>query len=228
MNSTYRRYVLAVCGWWIAMSLGVLAEAGLVIDNTQISILGQTQMKQIFKNLDSINTLERRSAQLELTHYLENLEAAQRPSVIQDLIYAFPSTRYHIKLGICDALGSLNFFWEAADHEATIHFLYTEYLQEDDERLKKAMDNALMRAKGLYRDAINDYNTDQIGPSVEAKFTATFENYPKSSYAPMAHFYLGRYYTRAYLILQQREEQPTEKYLSTSNAVFQTLLDRLA
>lgn len=90
-----------------------------------------------------------------------------------------------------------------------------------------------MNAQGLYADAIHDYNykvdknnNECVDESVVRKFERTFTKYSLSQYASRAHFYLGLYYTQAYFILaEQQQELNLKVCVGKSNEVLQQFLD---
>ena len=185
------------------------------------------QLNQLVQALESTEPLQRLQARIDLKNYLENSDDNQRAELLQTLITGLPSRSPLIKNGICSTLDALKLFWRATRQDEVEQVLYTLYQQETDEALKALLDQTLMRAKGLYRDAMEDFNNDKVDPSVEAKFRRVYETYPKSTYAPRAHFFLGQYHLRSLAILKERN-QPTqpEEYLNKANQVFQDLLDK--
>lgn len=184
------------------------------------------KLNQLVQALESTEPMQRLQTRIDLKNYLENSDDNQREELLQTLITALPSHNQLIKNGICSTLDALKLFWTATRQDETEQVLYTLYQQEPDEALKALLDRALMRAKGLYRDAMEDYDNDKVDPSVEAKFRRVYEAYPKSTYAPKARFFLGQYYLRSLAILKKRNQpvQP-EEYLNKANQVFQDLLD---
>ncbi len=184
------------------------------------------KLNQLVQALESTEPMQRLQARIDLKNYLEASDDNQRAELLQTLITSLPSRSPLIKNGICSTLDALKLFWTATRQDETEQVLYKLYQQEPDKALKALLDRALMRAKGLYRDAMEDYNNDKVDPSVEAKFRRVYETYPQSTYAPKAHFFLGQYYLRALAILKEHNQpvQP-EEYLNKANQVFQNLLD---
>lgn len=179
--------------------------------------------------IDAPQQLDRINAREELTKYLQSATDNLRPALIQGLITALPSYNTPAKRNICNALDSLDFFWSATNQQEAETTLYKLYQDESDAALKIALDRALMRAKGLYRDAMKDFNSDKIDQSVVEKFQRVYENYPKSRYAPLAHFYLGLYPLRSYAVLKKGNQSPNlEEYVKKSNEVLQNFLEKAA
>ncbi|NJO15966.1 MAG: hypothetical protein HC877_09495 [Thioploca sp.] len=205
---------------WLIMVLVMTISSTLVAQDA-------LKLNQLVQALESTEPMQRLQARIDLKNYLENSDDNQRAELLQTLITALPSHNQLIKNGICSTLDALKLFWIATRQDEVEQVLYTLYQQETDEALKALLDRALMRAKGLYRDAMEDFNNDKVDPSVEAKFRRVYETYPKSTYAPKAHFFLGQYYLRSLAILKERN-QPTqpEEYLNKANQVFQDLLDK--
>lgn len=110
-----------------------------------------------------------------------------------------------LKVGISDSIGQIStFFWKVKDQKKAETNLYELFKkQPNDAVLKKNLDNALMKAKGLYWDAIHDYNDGGLSNAfvkkTVAKFKRVFTEFPESIYASKAHYYLAKYYTRVYL-----------------------------
>lgn len=185
------------------------------------------KLNQLVQALESTEPMQRLQARIDLKNYLETSDDNQRAELLQTLITSLPSRSPLIKNGICSTLDALKLFWTATRQDETEQVLYKLYQQEPDEALKALLDRALMRAKGLYRDAMEDYNNDKVDPSVEAKFRRVYETYPKSTYAPKAHFFLSQYYLRSLAILKKRNQSiQSEEYLKKANQVLQDLLDK--
>jgi hypothetical protein len=187
-----------------------------------------SKLEQLFQHLESANPLQRLQARIDLKNYLENSNDQKRAELLQTLITSLPSRSQLIKNGMCSTLDALKLFWTATHQNEAEQVLYTLYQQETDEALKNLLDRALMRAKGLYRDAMADYDNNKVEPSVVAKFQRVYETYPQSTYAPKAYFFLGQYYLRSLAILKKRHQQPNpEEYLQKANQVFQDLLNKM-
>jgi hypothetical protein len=203
----------------------------MILITVNFSLFAQDYQKleQLVQNLELEDPLQQLQAQIDLKNYLENSDAQVRAELLQHLITSLHSrSSTLIKNGICSTLDALKLFWTTTRQNEAEQELYKLYKQETDEALKTLLDRALMRAKGLYRDAMEDYNNDQVELSVEAKFRRVYENYPQSTYAPKAHFFLGQYYLRSLAILKKRHQQPkSEEYLKKANQVFQDLLDKM-
>ena len=186
-------------------------------------------LDEIFKNIESEDVLLRRSARKALSKYLDNLDESKRPVVVKELLDLLPSSNYQRKLGICYGIGYIKeFFWTVDDQEDTKENLYNLFKKENDSTLKKRMDRALMKAEGLYWHAINDYNNDKVEESVEKKFERVFDDYPASTSAQMAHYYLARYYRRAYFVLKYANKNPElEEWIEKSNDTFEDFLEEV-
>jgi len=181
-----------------------------MISNYTKGFCQNDKLNKILQEISSSDDfLKRRAAQNELTEYLDNTDDANRGEVIDRLLLKIrdkknSSTR--LRTGISYSIGQIkSFFWKVKDQEKAEQNLYVDFQQEKDPALKKNMDSALMKAEGLYWDAIHGYNYDKpitnaiINKNVQ-KFRHVFVDYPESSYASKAHYYLARYYTRVYLI----------------------------
>lgn len=182
------------------------------------------------KPFESADSLALINAKMALKQHLENSPETARPALIQTLITSLPSQTDLVKNGVASTLDSLGFFWTAAHQDQAEKILYDLYQAETEATLKNLLDRALMRAKGLYRDAIYDYSNDKVSPTVEAKFQRVYNTYPKSQYAPAAHFFLGEYYLRAYAVLTKQNRPPLPvltDFVQKSNQAFQDLLGQI-
>lgn len=194
-----------------------------------LNVFGQDTLKldPLLKSLESTNPLDRFNARIELKDYLENRAKNTRPALIQALITSLPSRSPQVKNGICGVLGSLNFFWTAPQQEEAEKTLYDLYQAETDTDAKMAIDTALMRATGLYSNAMEEFNNNHANQTVADKFKRVYEKYPLSQYALQAHFFLGQYYLRIYAVLRNQSLKPNlETYVTKSNEVFQDFLEK--
>lgn len=167
----------------------------------------------LIKKMNSDDSLLRQVGRKELTEYLEK-KGYKDTQVDVTLYYKMltaPDTSYQVKLGISDSLGRLrNQFWTVENQEQAEQLLYQLYLEEKNPTFKRRLDEALMSAKGLYRDGIYDFFHNLVDKPGEtaAKFQRVINRYPESSFAPKAHYYLGRYYIRVYLIEKKNGKNP--------------------
>jgi len=187
-------------------------------------------LADLLKPFESTDSLTHINAKTALKQYLENSSETARPALFQTLITALPSQTAPVKNGVASTLDSLDFFWTATHQDEAEKILYDLYQAETEGTLKNLLDRALMRAKGLYRDANYDYSHDKVSPTVEAKFQRVYKTYPKSKYAPAAHFFLGEYYLRAYAVLTRQNRPPLPvlaDFVQKSNQVFQDLLGQI-
>jgi len=195
---------------------------------TTLPVFAQdAKLDQLLKALASEE--QQLNARIGLRKYLESSDETTRSALLQTLITSLPSQDPIMKNRICSVLSSLNFFWTTTPQKAAEDTLYKLFQAETDPTLQATIDRALMMAKGLYREAIDDYNNDQVGPAVEAKFRRVYEDYPKSTFAPKAYFYLGLYPLRVYAILKKQNQRPNlEDYVKKSNEVLQDFLTKAA
>lgn len=187
-------------------------------------------LADLLKPFESTDSLTHINAKTALKQYLENSSETARPALFQTLITALPSQTAPVKNGVANTLDSLDFFWTATHQDEAEKILYDLYQAETEGTLKNLLDRALMRAKGLYRDAIYDYSNDKVSPTVEAKFQRVYKTYPKSKYAPAAQFFLGEYYLRAYAVLTKQKRPPLPvlaDFVQKSNQAFQDLLGQI-
>lgn len=201
---------------------------GLVL-TSQPSLGQDTQLlDSLVDALETEAPVGRIRARMTLKKYLETRPEKDRPVLIQALIDSLSSHNEQVRIGICNVLNSLNFFWVATNQEKSEKILYDLYLAETDADLKMVLDAALMRAKGLYSQVMEDLNNEKVDPSVEAGFQRVYEKYPLSKYATRAKFFLGQYYIRIYAILKKQGQNPSlDEYVMKSNNVFQDFLVKM-
>lgn len=201
---------------------------GLVL-TSQPSFSQDTQpLDSLVDALETEAPLGRIQARMTLKKHLETSAEKDRPALIQTLIDSLSSHNEQVRMGICNVLNSLNFFWVATNHEKSEKILYDLYLAETDADLKMVLDAALMRAKGSYSQMMEDLNNEKVDPSVEAGFKRIYEKYPLSKYAVRAKFFLGQYYIRTYAILKKQGQKPNlDEYVMKSNSVFQDFLVKI-
>jgi len=140
-----------------------------------------------------------------------------------------------LKLVFLIVLGEFQlFFWKVKDQKRTENKLYELFKQTNYPTLKKNLDSALMKAKGLYWDAIWDYNyyhprTKRIIDKTAQKFRLIFNDFPESRYASKAHYYLAKYYTRVYLIREFKGwgADKNELIAKESNSTYQNYLSKV-
>jgi hypothetical protein len=187
----------------------------------------------ILEELESKDFSKRRAARNSLTDYIDRIEELNREKVINKLLLIIrdKSNSYALRLGVAYSLGRIKtFFWEVKDQTNAEKIMYELFRQEKDPTLRTNQDSALMKAKGLYWDAIHDYNEGKLGRNVVtegvAKFKKVINDFPKSSYAPRAHYYLAKYYTRVYLKRKDKgiDANKNELIAEKSNQTFQEYL----
>lgn len=178
-------------------------------------------LKPIIKKMEAENSWVRRQASKRLALAIE--QPASMP-LVNVLIRSLNEKNYRLQLGITNALSRLESFWISSEQTKDQERLYQLYLQTDDPTLKKTIDRALMRSQGLYYDAIRDYHDDVIDDAVNQKFRYVFLKYPLSSYAPMSHFYLGRYHTRR-TFMQEPSENQRQILLEDAEKIYNEFFD---
>jgi hypothetical protein len=210
------------------LTLGLLVLLITIISITH-GFCQDSRLSKILGELESNDTLKRRAARNDLTDYLDNIEKPKQEEVIDKLLLIIhdKSSSYQLKLGSSYSIGRIRtFFWKVKDQEKKENNLYELFKQTKDPTLQKSLDNTLMKAEGLYWDAINDYNVGKLSKDFENnavnKFRSVFERFPKSTYASRAHYYLARYYTRVYLKRKDKEMRvdKIESIGKNSNATY--------
>jgi TolA-binding protein len=189
------------------------------------------QLNNILKELESNDFIKRQSAQENLTAYLENIGDSERENVLGRLLVIINDNKESIplKIEISFSIGQIsNFFWKVENQKTAEDKLYELFRKTTDQTLKKNIDRALMKAEGLYWDAINDYNVGKLGKATvdnaENKFKRVYYNFPESEYAPRAHYYLAKYFTRIYLKRKDKDLSADINYYiaNKSNSAYET------
>jgi hypothetical protein len=191
-------------------------------------------LDQIVAMLVSDDVDTRREARVLLEEYLEALDPAQQKDEIGKLCARLWPADYREQLGLAVALSQLKTPWESNRQDDDIRKLYALMLQTKDDTLRRYLDDALANAKGLYFDAINDYNTindrdldGEIGRIREV--TAKFQRMAALSdsvYSGNAVFYLGQYLARLATIFGSRDEGLNARLLAGSDKAFEQYMDQ--
>jgi hypothetical protein len=190
-------------------------------------------LDDILQKIQSEDALQRKLGQRSLTRYLERINEVQRRKDMKRLLdsLALNSSNDQYQLAVCDGIGQMRVaFWDVEDREQAEKNLYARYLAEQNVILKQALDDALMTARGLYWDAIYDYNNDRVDrpEEVEKKFRRVFASYPASGWASKAHYFLAQYYKRVYFVLKAKNKNPdpADWIAGKSNRVFESFIKK--
>ena len=186
-------------------------------------------VESVLSELGAEDRATRRYAQEQLASGLARLstrdpQAAQ--ALVSRMIEMLGETEASIATNLASSLARAPRPWRARGHEAAKTLLYEMMLAaEQHPRLQLSLDQALMNAQGLYRDAIADYNDDRVDDieGTAGKFQEVFERFPRSAYAARANYFLARYFTRAFFVLA---EHPTAM-LEAADAEYVALFERL-
>lgn len=207
----------------------------LSTSNTNVFCQNGKQSK-IFQELESNDFLKRKAAQNALTEYINNIDESERAKVIDELLGKIhdKNSSHRLKVGISSSIGQIStFYWKVKDQKMAENKLYELFKQTNEVALKKNLDSTLMKAEGLYWDAIHDYNEGRLNTGAVkisvAKFKRVFSEFPESTYASRAHYYLAKYYTRVYLKRKAKEMQADKNELiaKESNSTYQNYFNKL-
>jgi hypothetical protein len=191
-------------------------------------------LDQIVAMLVSDDVDTRREARVLLEQYLEALDPARQKDEIGKLCAKLWPADYREQLGLAIALSQLKTPWESSRQDDDIQKLYTLMQQTKDDTLRRYLDDALANAKGLYFDAINDYNTiderDLDGEIARIReVTAKFRRMAamsESVYSGNAVFYLGQYLARLATIFGGRDESLNARLIAGSDKAFEQYMDQ--
>ena len=134
-----------------------------------------------------------------------------------------PSTEPLARINIAVALSKLKPSWEANNHDAELAKLYATFQNTKDPTLRRYLDDALANGRGLYLDAIFEYNEDRVDnpAAVARKFQRMIDLFPQSRYCANAAFYLQQYWTRAAIVKAKLDE-----YIPLSNKAFDAFWEK--
>ena len=138
------------------------ARAVTILDSVQSAI----------GNLISKSTDERATARDSIQKQFDNSTNAQQRAAVDELLAKLSSDDATARQTSAIALSKLKAPWQATNHDAAVKDLCAMFTKAPDPTQKKYLDDALANAKGLYLDAINDFNSDRVDnpDSVAAKF----------------------------------------------------------
>jgi hypothetical protein len=181
-----------------------LLLAGSLVASAAVHAGGLSDILQNpIKDLIAKDTDARATARDLIQKQFEASQPAEKRSVTDELLGKIKSAPEPAdRLTAAITLSKLKSPWEATDHENQIKDLYQTFQTTPDPALKRYIDDALANAKGLYLDAINDFNGDHVeNPAgTAAKFARMPTDFPKSRYAASSAYYLGQYWTRVAFI----------------------------
>jgi hypothetical protein len=177
----------------IVMAGGSVAFGGGLFERVQGPI----------NDLISKNTDLRSTARDKIQEQFDRSEPSDRMAAVDELLTRIKSApNLPDKVTAAITLSKLKSPWQASDHDGMIKELYVTFLSASDPTYKRYLDDALANAKGLYLDALYDFNNDRVdNPQLTAtKFARMPADFPKSRYAASSAYYLGQYWTRVALI----------------------------
>jgi TolA-binding protein len=150
------------------------------------------------------------------------LSEDERLATTASLVMMLSSEDMKIRLESADMLTAATSFWATKNLANDSTSVYQLMLGTQDITLKNAMDRALANARGLYRDGISDYNSDDLTQVLRAgdKLKAMANIFPKSRYSENASFYVGQYFTKLYLMKDPRGRS----LIDNSNAALGTYI----
>ncbi len=209
--------------------LKLLLISGLLLGwSCPVAQGGESAAARILRQLESPRQSVRQMGREQLADNLNRIHEKrpeQAGEMIRLLVGSLADKKRSIdyRLGICDTLRRLDFFWRAGDpeqHRAAQFQLYRLYQNSTEPGLKKAADQALMQSEGLYAQALSLYREGEVDPAIEAMFCRTFERFPQSRYAPPARYHRGLYLMQAGL--KQKDAQTLKAALGAFDRFLET------
>jgi len=190
------------------------------------------ELDAILSGLLSKDPSERRQARERLEQFLAALDAERRKAEISDLVARMQEGDYRVQLGAAMALSQLREPWESLNQNADTQRIYDLMRGSKDPTSRGYLDDALANARGLYFDAIRDYNNidendrtalDKIGET-RAKLLR-MANFVESSYAENAQFYLGQYFARLASAFGPGDPSLRSRFIKESNKWFDAYVE---
>ena len=153
------------------------------------------------RSISNVPQQNRRGARdlvaVQIAAFPQNVQTSCVDALIGKLAISDTKT----KDDVAAILSNLPNQWMSSHTSSDAQAIYRLMQTTSDVSSKALLDGALANAKGLYKDGIRDFNTsDEQFKNAEAKLQTMFQEYPDSRYAENANFYLGQYYTKAFIL----------------------------
>jgi hypothetical protein len=176
------------------------------------------------KTVSSLKLSDRRVGRATIAQQIALLTPEQKLQVTSALIAKLAAADINSKTDICYILSAYPKYWTTSNQKSDTRFVYDQFLNEPDESLKTALDSALANAKGLYRDAINDFSQVDLESlrTAESKLRAVASDFPKSRFAENASFYIGLTIINQYIAGDRRQQ-----LIKNSNDAFEDYIKKV-
>jgi hypothetical protein len=170
------------------------------------------------RSISNVPQQNRRGARdlvaVEIAAFPQNVQTSCVDALIGKLAISDTKT----KDDVAAILSNLPNQWMSSHTSSDAQAIYRLMQTTSDVSSKALLDGALANAKGLYKDGIRDFNTsDEQFKNAEAKLQTMLQEYPDSRYAENANFYLGQYYTKAFILSSPRDPS----LLAKSNTTYE-------
>jgi hypothetical protein len=140
------------------------------------------------------------------------------------LVDALRTEQDGTKIEIAGVLAASKVRWAVGNLDAASAMIYGLYLDATDATLKTSLDAALANARGGYKDAIDNYNSDNVASLSRATdiFRSYVDKFPKSRFAEPASYYVGHSFLKRFSLGDARGKQ----LVSDSNSAFESYIAR--
>jgi hypothetical protein len=172
----------------------------------------------------SVGLADRRVARTMFWQQVGLLSDDERQATTAGLVMLLSSGDAKSRLESAEMLIASKQYWSTKNMSIDTASVYQLMLGTQDITLRNGLDGALANARGLYRDGIDGYNSDNLAEVTPAgdKLNAMANNFPKSRYAENASFYVGQYFTKLYLLNDPRGKS----LIDSSNAALENYISK--
>ena len=204
---------------FVAVASLVFVNLGGPASAQNAPIDGTSFAELSLKAIALVNQADRRGARNLFSQQLALIPSVTRVKATDRLFEQLRTDDTKLRNDIFGVLGLTPARWATSDTTTDTKYIYKVLLETTDDVSKDLLERALSNARGLYRDGIGDFNSSSLQEfrAAEAKFRKTFQEFPKSRYAENASFYLGQYFTKAYLLTEPRNSS----LVSESNKAYE-------
>ena len=207
------------------LSLAFALAATAFVDGAFCQSIDGTRFASIsIRAILSAPFSDRRVARSMFWRQTASLTADERAAATASLVTMLKSGDAPTKLESADTLAEAKPFWATKNLSSDTTAVYQLFIETQDITLKNAVDSALANAQGLYRDGIDNYNSDNLEEVMPAgdKLKVMANSFPKSRYAENASFYVGQYFTKLFLLNDPRGKS----LIDSSNAALENYISR--
>ena len=217
-NNTMSRIIaLAVIFTALGATTTALPQAAGPIDGGSFADLS-------LKALLSVPAQDRRGARSMAAEQIRFLPRSAQISAANVFFAKLHTEDVRNRNDILAVLGAIPSHWETSNTETDSEFIYNMLIASTDDTMKISLDNALSNAKGLYKDAISQFNTTSVSEIAASapKLKAMGQKFPKSKYGERAGFYFSQGYSKRFLL----KDTEGGRLMNLSNSAYEEFITR--